>query len=108
MRIGLLRKIIEIQQLVKTPDAMGGFSEQWVIYCQLYGREVIRRADTTFQAMQNQSEIQSRFETRYSDGIKPDMRLVMDNRIFQIDAVYDPSGRRERLEFICTERKAGV
>lgn len=106
MKAGLLRKVIEIQQLVRTPDGLGGFSETWATFCRLYGREIVRRADTAFNAMQNQSEIKSRFETRYFYGVTSDMRLVLDGRTFSIDAVYDPSGKRERLEFVCTERKA--
>ena len=107
MKSGKLRKAIEIQQLVKTPDGMGGYSETWATFCRVYGRQIFGgkgwRAAAQTGAEQTESLQRSCWETRFVSGITPAMRMKSDNRIFEIEAVYDPSSKRERLEIICTE-----
>jgi len=36
-------------------------------------------------------------------GIKPEMRIVFDNRSFDIEAIIDPEERHESLELLCSE-----
>ncbi len=107
MKVGKLRKSIEIQTLVKTADGMGGFSETWATYRRVYGRQIFGgwswRAQAAANAGQIESLQRSRWETRFVPGVTPEMRILVDGRTLEIEAVYDPSNRRERLEFVCKE-----
>ena len=103
MRAGKLRTLITIEQRTNSPDGMGGVTTSWTEFCKSWGRQIIRRADANTIADQIESVQYSRWEIRYIDGISPKMRIVVGSRVMEINAVYDPSQKRERLEIVCTE-----
>lgn len=103
MKAGKLRTLLTIEKRGDTPDGMGGSTTTWTTFGTVYGRQIIRRADSEFKADQLSSVQVSRWETRFLTGITPKMRLVSGSRVFEIEAVYDPSQKRERLEIVCTE-----
>ncbi len=103
MRAGKLKTLLVVQQKTLTPDGMGGSTVTWTEFCQLYGDEIINQAKSQSTADQLSSIQICKWKTRYRAGITPKMRLVAGTRVFEIDAAYDPSRKRERLEIICTE-----
>lgn len=103
MRAGKLRTLITIEQRTNSPDGMGGVTTSWTEFCKSWGRQIIKRADANTIADQIESVQYSRWEVRYIDGISPKMRIVVGSRVMEINAVYDPSQKRERLEIVCTE-----
>lgn len=103
MRAGKLRTLITIEQRTNSPDGMGGVTTSWTEFCKSYARQIIKRADANTIADQIESVQYSRWEVRYIDGISPKMRIVVGSRVMEINAVYDPSQKRERLEIVCTE-----
>lgn len=109
MQAGRLRTKLIIQEKIRKPDGQGGFSEIWAEFCQVYGRQIVRKADAVVIADQTSSVQMCRFETRFVDGVSPKMRALINTRVFEIEAVYDPSQKRERLVLDCTElQNSGV
>jgi len=102
-RVGQRRTLISIQQETATSDGMGGKTVVWSEFAKVYARQIIRRADANTIADQIESVQYSRWDIRYLDGVTPKMRLVVGSRVMEINAVYDPSQKRERLEIVCTE-----
>lgn len=103
MKAGKLRTLLTIQTRTDTTDGMGGSTTTWATFGTVYGRQIIKRAEAEFTADQLSSVQVCRWETRFIAGITPKMRLVSGVRVFEIEAVFDPSQKRERLELICTE-----
>lgn len=102
-RVGQRRTLITIQKETTTGDGMGGTTSEWSDFAKIYARQVIRRADANTIADQIESAQHSRWDIRYIAGVTPKMRLVVGSRVMEINAVYDPSQKRERLEILCTE-----
>jgi len=103
-RVGQRRTLISIQQeKTATSDGMGGKTVVWSEFAKVYARQIIRRADANTIADQIESVQYSRWDIRYLAGVTPKMRLVVGSRVMEINAVYDPSQKRERLEIVCTE-----
>jgi head-tail adaptor len=112
MRAGKLRTLLTIEQRTDTPDGMGGVTSTWSTVVQVYGRQLIRAADWSSMektaADQVESYRRTRWETRFVTGIKPKMRLKTPaDEYYQIEAVYDPSQKGERLEIVAFQRQNG-
>lgn len=104
MQAGRLRTILTIQEKIRKPDGQGGFSEIWTEVCRVYGRIKKIGGDTDLEAGQRQVSKKIEWETRYNSNIKTDMRIVVGEETHEILAVFDPSGKRERL-LITSEAK---
>lgn len=102
-RVGQRRTLITIQKETTTGDGMGGTTSEWSDFAKIYARQIIRRADANTIADQIESVQYSRWDVRFIAGITPKMRVVVGSRVMEINAVYDPSQKRERLEILCTE-----
>ena len=88
IRAGKLRHIITIQQPGTGRDACGGvLSTSWVDFATnvrasvepLQGREF-------FASVQQGAELTTRFRLRYLPGVRPDMRIIHQGRIYLISA----------------------
>ncbi len=105
MRAGKLRTLITIEQRTNSPDGMGGVTTSWTEFCKSWGRQIIRRAESDGIASGLQSVLGTKWEIRFVTGVSPKMRIKVEDRILDIEAVYDPSQKRERLELICVEHQ---
>lgn len=113
MKAGKLRTLLSIQSRTDTADGMGGVVSAWAEVCKVYGRQLVDgrdwKATVSTEADQRESVQACRWETRFYAGIAPEMRLVTGCRIFEINSVFDPSQKRERLILVCIEKhNAGV
>lgn len=88
IRAGKLRHLITIQQPGTGRDACGGvLSNSWVDFATdvrasvepLQGREF-------FATVQQGAELTTRFRLRYLPGVRPDMRIIHQGRVFLISA----------------------
>lgn len=110
MRAGKLRHLYTIEQKTDTPDGMGGVTSEWATVEQVYGRQLIKSVDWRAMEKTTADQVESfrraRFETRYATGINPAMRLkTPSGEYYEIEAVYDPSQKGERLEIIAFQRQ---
>ena len=71
------------------------FATRWIAITPLSGSEQL-------QAMATEGSITHRVRMRYTDGLKPKMRLQADGRKFEIMSVME-RGRREEHELMVSE-----
>jgi len=101
MAAGKRRKRVTIEQPTEAADASGQLVQSWSTYCQRWGQVDAVGGDETYERRQLQAETQwlitlpNDSETR---GIRPTMRIVCEGRTINIARVYDPDGRRVRIE----------
>lgn len=104
MKAGSLRHRVTIQSRSMGQDDYGqplntwqDITSVWADIEDLSGRE-------WFQGQQiPSSQVSVRVTIRYRPDIKPDMRLLVENRVLDIKAVLDPTGRRQNLQLMCQE-----
>lgn len=104
MNPGILRHRITIQE--ERDGGKNRFNEQiktwediatvWASIEPISGREY-------WAGQQVQSEITHRIRIRYRPGIKPAMRVLYQNRLFEIESVIDYQERHEFLQLMCKE-----
>lgn len=101
--IGKLRHRVTLQELVKTDDGYGGIVETWQDVATVWAAIEPLRGNERYTAQQVQSELSHKVTIRYRAGIKPQMRILYGNRVFDIEAVIDVDERHRWLELLCSE-----
>lgn len=104
MRAGRLKQRVRIQEFVEVVDEYGtpigsdweDVAIVWASVEPLRGREYIQLQNT-------QAELTTRIRIRYQPGITPAMRVLYDDRKFNIQSVIDPEERHRELELMCIE-----
>lgn len=105
IRAGKLRHKITIQQPGASRDSCGGPAKSnwtdfktgvWASVEPLQGKEY-------HAAVQDRAEVSTRFRIRFIAGLKPDMRIVYDGRVFGIVSIIDPNERHVELQIMTTE-----
>lgn len=104
MRAGELRHRVTIQQMQDTQNEYGEPVKEWVDVVTVWASIEGLRGREYFEAQQTMAQADHRIKIRYMDGIKPTMRIVYGTRIFSIQSVLDPDGRRRELHLICKEQ----
>lgn len=91
-----LRHRILIERIDQARDSVGGVVETWVTYADKVPAEVVPLSGREFVAAAAvQAGVSTRITVRYDAGIREDMRVRHDGRIYNIKAILpDPSLRR--------------
>jgi SPP1 family predicted phage head-tail adaptor len=110
--VSRLRHRLTLQQEVRTPDGAGGYTRSWEDVAELWG-EIIPLTGSGSSARgsgkeivfagQIQAEISHRILLRYRSDITPAMRLLYENRLFNIRMVADPDEKRDTLQLLVQE-----
>ena len=103
MNAGQLRHRVTIQQLTRVEDEGGGYAEVWADVATVWAAIKPMRGNERYEAQQVQSTLTHKVTIRYRAGIKPQMRLLYGNRVFNIEAVIDIEERHRWLELLCSE-----
>ncbi len=104
MRAGDLRHRITIQELTEVKDPLSGeVTNDWKDICTIWAEIRALRGREYFAAQQTIAESSHEITIRYRKGIKPTMRAVHDDRIFDIQAVLDKDGKMRYLSLVCKE-----
>lgn len=96
---------IKIQEFVEEVDEYGtpigsGWQDVMAVWASIEpirGREYIQLQNT-------QAELTTRIRMRYRPGITPAMRVLYQDRVFDIQSVIDINERRRYLELMCIEK----
>lgn len=103
MRAGGLRHWVIIERPVESKGAMGGTQTQWTVFHQCYadvkelsGREMV-------QSEQVASKIVATAYMRYVANINATMRLVHEDKIYQIESVINKDGKKIMQELTLYE-----
>jgi SPP1 family predicted phage head-tail adaptor len=107
VRAGRLDRLITIQQLTSTRDAVFGSEVQtwstlaqvWADVRDLSGREFV-------QARQTGTQITTELTIRHRTDVTPKQRVLVDGRTLEINNVLQ-IGRRDGLRLMCEEINGG-
>jgi SPP1 family predicted phage head-tail adaptor len=106
MRIGRLRHQITFKAAVDVPDGAGGVTQTWQTIATVWGAVEPLRGRELFAAQQIQAEITHKITTRYHEGMRPEMVVDFNGRIFDVGPPVNPAERNQSLEFYAVERRA--
>jgi SPP1 family predicted phage head-tail adaptor len=102
--VGELRRRVRIERPVRVSDGGGGFTETWDLVAETWAAIWPRLVDETFALDRVAGRATHDMWIRYRTGIKPEMRVVYDNRIFDIRGVIDIEDRLRWLRCPLEER----
>jgi len=107
-----LRRRLTLQQEVETPDGAGGYTRSWQNITDLWA-EIVPLVGSGGSAKgsgtekpfggQLQASISHRILLRYRDGITAAMRLIYENRVFNIRSIADINEDRDTLQLLVQE-----
>jgi len=103
MNAGKLRHRVTIQELVRADDGYGGIIETWQDVATVWAAVEPLRGSERYRAQQVQAELSHKVTMRYRAGVKPQMRLLHNGRVLNIEAVIDAEERHRWLELLCSE-----
>lgn len=104
IRIGEMRHRVSIQKQTKSRDGFGDPKDVW--------REVVSRRSSVeplvgrefFAAQERGAKVTTKLRMRYVAGVVPSMRIVWDNRWFDIVSAQQVKGKKHELLIIADER----
>jgi len=99
----IFRHRITIQEHVTDQDEAGQPVDMWQDVATVWGAVEPLRGREYFAAQQVQAEVTTRIRIRYRRGIRPEMRVLYDGRLFNILSVIDPEERHVELQLMCRE-----
>ncbi|AEE98030.1 phage head closure protein [Mahella australiensis] len=104
MRAGELRHRITIQEAISAQDKAGQPIEAWQDVVTVWAKiEDLNGREYLAAKQVPANEVTTRITIRWRDGIKPTMRIITEQRIFDIQSIIDPDGRKQQLELMCKE-----
>lgn len=86
-----------------TRDAYGGEVKNWQPVATVWAAVEPLSGREFFAASQVNAEVTGRIRIRYMAGVRPTMRAVLGERVFEILAVIDPQERHEELQLMVKE-----
>lgn len=104
IRAGDLRHVVRIEQRSATVDAVGEQLNTWSLFVQR--RAAIDRTPgrEVWSSQERQGRVPTVFRMRWHDGVLPAMRLIHDEKVFNILSVIDPdNGRGAEMLITCEE-----
>lgn len=105
MRSGRLRHYITIQSLAPVQDATtGNVTDTWTLFAAV--RAEVRPATVRefIAAGAEQAKITVIITIRYLEGIKPSMRILFGEHVYNIEnALPDPKSGREYMNLPCSD-----
>lgn len=99
----IFRHRITLQELVTGQDEAGQPVQEWQDVATVWAAVEPLRGREYWAAAQVQSEVTTRIRIRYRSGVRPDMRVLYDGRLYNINAVIDPEERHMELQLMCKE-----
>jgi len=107
MRIGKLRHYISIQDRTETKNEFGEAEYNWNDFAKAYAEIKPVTAKEYFAAQGEVAQVTHRIVMRYKSGVKPKMRILFKDRVFDIKAVRDYFEKNRVLEIMAQEKIDG-
>jgi len=101
-----LRQKLTLQREVRTNDDVGGYVRSWVDVADLWAEIIPMRGNEKLFGNQVQAVVTHKIKLRYREGVTPEMRLMYDNRVFNVRHVINVSEMSEVLELLAEEGAA--
>jgi SPP1 family predicted phage head-tail adaptor len=98
MRAGRLRHRVTIQEYTESQNTYGEVTKSWVDFATVWAAMEPARGREFWESQQINAETTSTVVLRYLAGVKPEMRVLYDGRVFQILSVINPDERNRELQ----------
>jgi SPP1 family predicted phage head-tail adaptor len=109
LRAGRLNRRVSIEQVTRTADGGGGYTEGWAAIPNgtVWARVSPLSGSERFDAQQVQGTLTTEVEIRYRSDVTSAMRVNHGGRLLYIaQPPYSPEDKRESLVMVCEERQA--
>jgi SPP1 family predicted phage head-tail adaptor len=103
MRVGELRKQATIEAEAQLADGAGGYALGWAAVATVWADIKPLNGNEVFVAQHLEGHVTHRVTMRYRSDVTSDMRLVYDNRVFNIRAVMNTDERNRFSEILVEE-----
>jgi SPP1 family predicted phage head-tail adaptor len=103
MKIGRLRHRIKLQTYTAFRDSFGAEEPEWTDVATVWASVTPASGKEYFASAQTNAELTTKITMRYLSGITPNMRVVFDERIFEIVSVLNYEERNVELNLLCKE-----
>lgn len=100
---GALRHQVRIQQRSPVQDGAGEQSGDWVEFATRRAAVDRKPGGEVFASGQRQGRTPTTFTLRWLAGVLPQMRLLHEGKVYNIDSADDPNGTRAELVITATE-----
>lgn len=87
---GELRVELTLERMEQVPDAIGGFSENWLAVGLLFAMVEPLSARSRFGADQTLEDVSHRITIRHRADVTSGMRLRRGDRLFEVVTAHDP------------------
>lgn len=103
MQIGKLRHRVTIQKQINSQTDYGAVVTKWRNIATVWAEVKPLSGREYFSAQQVQSEVTTQIWIRYQKGIEPTMRVVHNDKHYEILAVLNHNGLGISLQLMCKE-----
>lgn len=104
MRAGRLRHQVTIQQLTRTTDGAGGYTQSWSTFATVWAQVTPVRGLEQPLGDGTAAPITHEVRLRWVDGVRPDMRISHDGRTLTISGPPLNIDERDReMVLTCSE-----
>jgi SPP1 family predicted phage head-tail adaptor len=104
MPVGRLRHRLTLEEAETVEDGSGGYATEWIAAASLWGLIETIAGREWREGDAVKGEATHRITIRNRDGIAPSMRFRFEARVFEIESLADPDGRRRFLVCRCVEK----
>ena len=102
--VGEMRQLASLEAATRVPDEGGGATLAWTQLAQVWCAIRPRSGAEDLASDRLVPTLRHDVWMRWRDGVSPDMRLTLGDRVLAIAAVMDPDGRRQFLRLTCEEK----
>lgn len=103
MRVGKLDKKGQITKPIKTQDAAGGATTSWQLHADVWFSLKPLNGKEKYVSHEKYATATHEVMMRYVAGVKPEMRLEWNGRVFEIKAALNVLEKGTNLQLIVEE-----
>jgi len=103
MNSGDLRHRVELQQRVKSRNAVGEETYTWFTYATVWAAVEPLTGRELYEAQQISAEVTVRVRVRYLKSMSTEHRVLFDSRGFNVNFVQNLEERNRELVLLCKE-----
>ena len=99
-----MRRRLVLEHAVTTPDGAGGATHEWFELTRIWGEMTPMGGREHAEYGRIDARLAYRIRIRHRADVRPEMRFRLGERLFDIEAAYDPDERGRFLDCLCRER----
>ena len=105
---GRMRETVRIEQRTAALSSFGEQQATWELFAERRAEIVRSPGREVLNADQRQGRVPTVFKLRWLEGVLPEMRLIHDEKLFDIESAIDPDGLGRELLVTAVEHVEAV